>query len=104
MKKTNAAPIAMYPTKNRKKVIVSSVLPSINSGNPLSPTGSVAALTVPAIARANVAINSRLVVLEKRSDDILSFSRDIIQYKKFSIESRINIAGLYSPHSSVSPF
>ena len=41
MKKTNAAPIAMYPTKNRKKVIVSSVLPSINSGNPLSPTGSV---------------------------------------------------------------
>ena len=103
MKKMNAAPIAIYPTKNRKKVIVSSVLPSINRGNPLSPTGLVA-LTVPAIARANVATNSRLVVLEKRSNDILSFSGDIIHYKKYSIESGINIAGLYVPHSSVSAF
>ena len=105
MKKTNAAPIAIYPTKNRKKVMVSSVLPSINSGSPLSPTGSVSvALTVPAIARAIVAINSRLVVLEKRSNDILSSIGDIIHYKKYSIESVINIASLYVPHSSVNAF
>ena len=69
MKKTKAAPIAMYPTKNRKKVIVSSVLPSRNSGNPFAPTGSVsAALTDPAKARAKVATKSRLVVLENFSD------------------------------------
>ena len=70
MKKTKAAPIAMYPTKKRKKVTSSKVAPSAvtNSGRPSAPIGFVStALTVEAIARAKVAIKSRLVVLENLS-------------------------------------
>ena len=41
-----------------------------------------AALTVPAIARAIVATNSRLVVLEKRSNDMfLEEHPEVIGYK-----------------------
>ena len=67
MKKTNAAPMEMYPTKNRKNVI------SPRTSSLYSTDGSIisSALTVPAIARDIVAINSRLVVLEKRSNDII---------------------------------
>jgi hypothetical protein len=66
MKKTKAAPIAMYPTKNKKKVSSCNGSPSYFwAGSTMS-----AALTVPAIARAIVATNSRLVVLEKRSNDM----------------------------------
>ena len=67
MKKTNAAPMEMYPTKNGKNVI------SPRTSSLYSTDGSIisSALTVPAIARDIVAINSRLVVLEKRSNDII---------------------------------
>jgi len=79
MKKTKAAPMAMYPTKKRKKVNVcrpSSAPSDRKAGNPVSlsiaPGTISAAETVDAIARANVATRSRLVVFENFSDIILS--------------------------------
>jgi len=64
MKNTNAAPMEMYPTKKRKKV--TSCRPSSTpSFNHAAVDGFVvSALTVVAMARATVAISSRLVVFE----------------------------------------
>jgi hypothetical protein len=62
----------MYPTKKRKKVKVSnpsSVPSDKKAGSPSSPIApeTSAALTVDAMARAKVAIKSRLVVFENLS-------------------------------------
>ena len=65
-KKTNAAPIEMYPTKKRKNV--TNCNPSFTpSFNQVAVAGFVvinSALTVLAMARLSVAIKSRLIVLE----------------------------------------
>ena len=95
MKKTKAAPMAIYPTKKRKKVNVcrpSSSPSDRKAGNPVS--GSIApgvmsaAETVDAIARAKVAIKSRLVVRENFSEIMLfSLFADYYSYKLMFISA-----------------